>query len=56
MAIYSNLSKQVQKLSLMIYMLLLNNTKTFQLRILCLKFCKFYVLLNFEPQNVVRFE
>ena len=28
--------------------------KTFQLQILCLKFVKFYILKNFEPQNVVR--
>ena len=28
--------------------------KTFQLQILCLKFVKFYIKKNFEPQNVVR--
>ena len=28
--------------------------KTFQLQILCLKFVKFYILKNFEHQNVVR--
>ena len=27
---------------------------TFQLQILCLKFVKLYIFLNFEPQNVVR--
>ena len=28
--------------------------KTFQLHILCLKFVKFYIFQNFEPQNVMR--
>ena len=27
---------------------------TFQLQILCLKFVKFYIFNNFEPQNAVR--
>ena len=30
--------------------------KTFQLKIICLKFVEFYTLNNFEPQNIMRIE
>ena len=37
----------------MVYMVTYQQN-TFQLQILCLKFVKCYIFLNFEPQNAVR--
>ena len=45
-AIYFNLSKQVQKLSFNDLYCCLTTKKTFQLKIICLKFVKFYTFRN----------
>ena len=52
MTISLNLSKQVRKLSFNDLHCHLITQKTFQLKILCLKFVIFY--FNFEPQHIAR--
>ena len=55
-AVYFNLSKQVEKLCFNDVYCYLATNKTFQLKILYLKFVEFYTLKKFEPQNIVRIE
>ena len=58
-AIHSNLSMSVQNLSfngLYCYLVILTEKKTFQVKILSLKFVKFYILKNFKPQSIAGIE
>ena len=53
----SNLLKFIKakcKLGALMVYIVTYQQNTFQLQILCLKFVKVYIFLNFEPQNAVR--